>query len=207
MTLQGDTIRKEPAAIIDVTGSMRETVTSGSMMSKAALTEQIMRILVHDLGIHDTQGTDEEGGGGLLTVSFADGTASEVGDLNDANFDQKWGRIRWGGGTYITPAFEMVEENFKEEFGHLPENVRPTLALGIITDGALSDLSAATNWLRNVSGSTYAYVVVVGSGIEHDKAVKQWQTIAEQNKHVKVEAALQSTDAHAIAAGLLQMFQ
>jgi hypothetical protein len=35
--LQGDTIRKEPAAIIDVTGSMTEPVTPGSMLSKAAM--------------------------------------------------------------------------------------------------------------------------------------------------------------------------
>ncbi len=203
----GDTVRKEPAFILDTTGSMAEPVTPGSMMSKAALAEQITRILVHDLGSEDSQGTDEKDGGGLSTVLFADGIASEVGDLNDANFDQKWRKIKWGGGTYIAPAFELVEENFKEEFGHLPEGARPTLALGIITDGALSDLNAATNWLHNVSGGTYVYVVVVGSGMEHDRAVKQWQNIAEQNTHVRVEAASQSTDPHAIAAGLLQMFQ
>lgn len=206
-TFQSDTIRKEPAAIIDVTGSMNEQAAPNSPMTKRELATQVMRILAHDLGTEDSQTDDEQGGGGLLTVSFADGIATEVGDLNDTNFESKWDGLHWRGGTYITPAFEMAMSNFQEEFGHLPIQVQPTLALAVLTDGELNDMQSATRWLRNVQGNVYVSVIVIGYGRDHDNAVAQWQNIAEQNHHVQVEAANASTDAHAIASRLLSMLQ
>ena len=80
--LQGDTVRKEPVAIIDVTGSMNEPVVHGNPTTKRSLATQVLRGLVQELASLDTQGADEEGGGGLLTLTFADGVANEVGDLN-----------------------------------------------------------------------------------------------------------------------------
>ncbi len=205
--LQGDTVRKEPVAIIDTTGLMNEHVASGNPTTKRSLATQVLRGLVQELASEDTQGADEEGGGGLLTLTFADGVANEVGDLNPTNFEQKWASVHWGGGTYITPALELAMENFKEEFGHLPGNVQPKLALAILTDGALFDLNAATSWLRSVSGNVYVGVIVVGSGVDHDQTVAQWSSIAEHNPHVTVEAAQASSDAHAIAARMLTMLQ
>ena len=110
MTLQGDTVRKEPVFICDVTGSMREPAAPGSPITKQSLATSVASILVDVLAGADSQGADEAGSGGLLTISFADGVASEVGDLNPANFSQKWSAIRWGGGTYIAPAFSMAVE-------------------------------------------------------------------------------------------------
>ncbi len=65
--IQGDTVRKEPAAIIDVTGSMNEPVAPGNLLTKRSLATQVLRSLVGELADEDTQGADEEGGGGLLT--------------------------------------------------------------------------------------------------------------------------------------------
>ena len=207
MTLQGDTARKEPVFICDVTGSMREPAAPGSTMSKKDLATSVASILVDVLAGADSQGADEEGGGGLLTLAFADGVASEVGDLNPGNFKSKWNAIRWGGGTYIAPAFDMAIKNFNEEFGHLPVNVQPLLVMAVLTDGELSDTRAANVFLSQAAGNVYIYVVVVGFGPDHDKAVAAWSNIAESNVHVKVEAANASTDAHGIAQRILAMVQ
>ncbi len=205
--LQGNTVRKEPVAIVDTTGSMREEAAPGSPLTKRELATNVMRILVAELADDDTQGADEEGGGGLLTLSFADGVASEVGDLTPANFESRWRVLQWKGGTYIVPAFELMTEHFQEEFGHLPAEVQPQLVAVVLTDGALYDSEAANRWLKNVAGNVYVYVIVVGYGPEHDQALASWQDIAEANQHVKVESANASTDAHAIAKRILAMVQ
>jgi len=206
--LEGDTIRKEPVLIIDTTGSMTEPAAPGSTYTKSSLATDVARTLVTVLAGADTQGADEQGGGGLLTISFADGIATEVGDLNPGNFDTLWSKkIRWRGGTYITPAFTMMMENFQEEFGALPTAVQPQLIAAVLTDGELSDTSAANSFLRSVHGNVYVYVVVVGYGTEHDKAVASWQNIAETNPHVKVEPLTGTTDARGIADRILAMVQ
>ncbi len=205
--IQGRSVRKEPVLIVDVTGSMTFPAAPGSMLTKKELATNVARILVAELADDDTQGADEEGGGGLLTIAFADGVANEVGDLNPTNFESKWRVIRWKGGTYIVPAFERMMENFQEEFGHLPKEVQPQLVAAILTDGELSDSDVANAWLAGVSGNVYVYVIVVGYGPEHDQALASWQNIAEKNPHVKVESANASTDAHAIAGRILAMVQ
>jgi hypothetical protein len=205
--IQGDTIRKEPMAILDTTGSMNEQASPNSPMTKRELATSVFRILVQHLANADTQGADETGGGGLLTISFADGIAIEVGDLNPGNFDSKWNAIKWKGGTYIVPAFKLMMGNFEEEFGHLPLAIQPQLMATVLTDGELYDAGTANQWLRGVQGNVYVYVIVVGYGPDHDKAVTSWQNIAESNAHVKVEAANASTDAHAIANRILAMVQ
>ncbi len=207
MPLEGDTVRKEPVFIVDVTGSMNEQAAPGSQMTKRELATNVARLLVETLAGADTQGADESSGGGLLTISFADGVANEVGDLNPGNFESKWRAISWEGGTYIAPAFEMMMENFQEEFGKLPKDVQPQLVAAVLTDGELYDSHKATQFLRSVTGNVHVYVIVVGYGVAHDNAVTIWQNIAETNPHVKVEAANASTDAKAIAARILAMVE
>ena len=207
--LSGDTVRKEPVFICDVTGSMvEETAAPGSAMTKKELATDVARILVAGLAAADSQGTDEKGGGGLLTITFADGIATEVGDVNPANFETVWSAVRWGGGTYITPALDMATANFAEEFGHLPVTAQPDLILAILTDGALNDTNAANSFLRRAAGNVYVFVIVIGHGTAHDTALAGWQNIAETSQgHVQVEAANGSTDAQAIAARILAMVQ
>jgi hypothetical protein len=207
MTLQSDSVRKEPVFIIDTTGSMNEPAAPGAQLTKRELATSVARILVAELAGADSQGGDEAGGGGLLTIAFADGVANEVGDLNPGNFESKWAQIRWRGGTYITPAFDLMTENFQEEFGPLPKEVQPVLVAAVLTDGELADQAAANRFLRQAAGNLYVYVVVVGYGPDHDQAVASWQNIAEQNSHVKVETAAASTDAYAIASRILAMVQ
>jgi uncharacterized protein YegL len=206
-TFQPDSVRKEPFAIVDTTGSMFESVSPNSNQNKAQFATDVMRILAQDLANADSQSADEGGKGGLLTVTFADGIAKVLGDLNPQNFESKWGTVRWGGGTYITPAFEKMMELYKDEFGDLPTEVQPEIAAIVITDGELSDLNTANLWLRKAGGKVHVYVFVVGFGVEHDKAIASWQNVAEANPHVRVETATGSTNAHELASRILAMVQ
>ena len=58
----------------------------------------------------------EEGGGGLRTITFADGQAHDIEDLNPNNLTQKWNSIRWGGGTWIMPGFRLLLKTYTDEF-------------------------------------------------------------------------------------------
>lgn len=61
-----------------------------------------LRLLVPRLGEHDSQAGEEEEGGGLRTVTFADGNGVDIGDLNPGNLDEKFGAIKWAGGTWLS---------------------------------------------------------------------------------------------------------
>jgi len=218
-----DEIRKEPVAVIDITGSMGDAVAPHSTMTKKQLLENIMNILTQDLAGLDTQGGDEASGGGLYTIWFADGNADEIGfdreavspekpyakgDLNSANFTAFWRTLPWGGGTYIEPALNLVDEHMHEEFeSKIKDSTRwPVLALAIITDGKLFDMTEANAWLRSRTGNAYVLTIVVGSDDAQHQAVEQWNAIAATNKHVRVVDAHASVDAHALAQELLSMF-
>ncbi len=49
------------------------------------------------------QAEGEEGGGGIRTVTFSNGNAIDLEDLNLDNIDAKWELIHWVGGTMIMP--------------------------------------------------------------------------------------------------------
>lgn len=209
--LAPDTRPKEPVLVQDITGSYDDPASpvAGSP-SKRYLATSIARILVSELSEQDAAAADESaesGKGGLLTYWFANGTADELGDLTPANFSQKWDELDWGGPTYIMPALQKMEASYHEEFDRLPESIRPILMAVINTDGALADLNAATRYLQAASGWLYCYVVVLGYGPEHDRALAAWQQIAASNPHVRVESVNASTDAHAIAQRILAMVQ
>jgi len=194
----------EPALLCDVTGSMNDAAApEAGSISKRQLATDIIRHVVTALAAKDSQAEDEAGGGGVLTVTFANNMATEVGDLNPTNFDEKWSQVHWGGGTYIVPGLDMVADNFKDEFGAIPLDKQPDLLLGIITDGALQDLDDATAWLANAPANYYPYVLVVGYGPDHDHAVDQWTKVAAVHKNVSVEAVTKQVDADAIAAKIL----
>lgn len=203
----GDEIRKEPAFIVDKTGSMQEMVSPTSGMSKWELATRVAEGLVNGLAEHDSQGADEKGGGGLLTYAFSDGECVEVGDLNPSNFRDSWRKLHPNGGTYIMPAFEAATEAFNEEFGHLAADIQPKLLLAVLTDGALHDLRKATGWLEKAGGNLYVYVIVVGYGEDHDAALAQWRDIDAGSVHLTVKAMTASDDSAEIVREILAQIQ
>ena len=206
---QADKTPVEPKFILDKSGSMDDTVAPRSTMTRWELAYAVTKVLAEVVGAEDSAGTDEKGGGGLFTIAFSGyDEPIELGDLNPNNFDAAWSTVRPGGATYIVGALQAAKDDYDEEFGKTPEAVKPILALGILTDGALNDLQAATQWIaRNATAKVVIKAIVVGYGDAHDKAIKQWTDISNAHPNVSVEAANQTSNPNDIAQRFLAMFQ
>lgn len=203
-------MRLEPAVLLDITESMTENVAPGAYMKKNVLAKQIVNGLTGQLEALDSQAIDEgDDEGGVFMTTFSNGIATNVGDINTRNFDRVWSAIHWHGGTYITPGFRKAKAHFDEEFAEVlndsdvEESLKPKLLLYVITDGALSDLDDASSWLARAANQVYVYAVVIGSGRDHDAAVRSWKAIEQQNNHVMVDEATGSVDAEAIVSRML----
>lgn len=200
-------VEKEPIALIDTSGSMSFAVSEGSNIQRRDVVGEAMGILVKHLEDEDSQaaaeqaeGSDDKGG--LLTYGFASGV-TEFGDLNSSNWRDRWGKVKWGGGTYIMPAWQKAQEEYLGEFEDVPTMDRPALLALIITDGEAADADKFTAVLENAGAGRYFTVAVVGYGDEHDKTLRAYKAAEQKNpKHVRVVTFGGETDPTVIAEGL-----
>src|SRR5258708_32589028 len=147
------TQEKEPMLLLDTTGSMNYATAQNDPTPRKDTIREAISIIVSRLAAHDSQAEDEEEGGGLRTITFADGQAHDLGDLNPDNLQQKWSRIRWGGGTRIMPGFNLLLKTYTEEFGARPQAERPLLLALVITDGEADDTETFRNSMAKAAGS------------------------------------------------------
>ncbi len=160
-----------------------------------------------DLAAADSQAAKEEGGGGLRTITFADGRANDIGDLNPNNLQQKWGQIRWAGGTRVMPGFNLLLKAYTDEFGSEPPAERPLLLALVITDGEADDTATFRDMIARSAGSMYVALAIIGYGPEHDRALQAYQQVEAQNAHVKVLPFAGETDPEVIAGALMRMME
>lgn len=198
---------KEPMLLLDTTGSMNYPAEEGSQTKRREVIQEAIKLIVDELAAEDSQAAHEEEGGGLRTVTFAGGEAHDIEDLNPDNLHEKWNQIRWAGGTYIMPGLQKLLEVFKEEFGSRPPNERPTLMALVITDGEAEDTNEFARAISQVGGSMYVALAIVGFGDEHDRALRAYQQIEAQNKHVRTISFGSETDPETIARALLRMIE
>ena len=198
---------KEPMLLLDTTGSMNYPTEEGGQTKRRETIQEAIALVVAELAKEDSQAAHEEEGGGLRTVTFAGGEAYDIEDLNPDNLHAKWGHIRWGGGTYIMPGLEKLLEVYKDEFGSRPAEERPTLLALVITDGQAEDTNEFAQAIAKVGGSMYIALAIIGFGVEHDRALRAYQEIETQNKHVKVIPFGSETDPEVIANALLRMIE
>lgn len=198
---------KEPMLLLDTTGSMNYPTEEGGQTKRRETIQEAIQLVVAELAKEDSQSAHEEEGGGLRTVTFAGGEAYDIEDLNPDNLHAKWARIRWGGGTYIMPGLQKVLEVYKDEFGSRPAEERPTLLALVITDGEAEDTNEFAQAISKVGGSMYMALAIIGFGQEHDRALRAYEQIATQNKHVKVIPFGSETDPETIANALLRMIE
>ena len=83
-------------------GSMNFASSPTDKTKRLDTVKAALRLLVPRLGEHDSQAAEEEDGGGLRTITFADGKAVDIGDLNPSNLDEKFAAIKWAGGTWLS---------------------------------------------------------------------------------------------------------
>ncbi len=198
-------IEKEPMLLLDTTGSMSYPAEAGSTTSRKSVIREAISIIVAKLADEDSQAEHEDDGGGLRTVTFADGNAHDIGDLNPGNLTKKWNGIHWGGGTRIMPGFNLLLKTYTDEFGKKPQEERPLLMALIITDGEADDTEAFAKTIAKSAGSLYAVLAIIGHGAEHDQAMRAYQQVEASNGHVKVLSFAGETDPNVIADALLRM--
>lgn len=200
-------VETEPILLLDRTGSMNYPNSPDDASTRRRdVVQEAIGIIVEALATRDSQAGHEQGGGGLLTFTFANGEAEELGDINPQNLQEKWRQIHWGGGTYIMPGWREVVEAYNEEFGSRPPDQRPHLLALIITDGEASDNDAFQRTISQAKGGVYVVIALLGYGAEHDKAERAYRRIEQENQaHVRVLSFANETNPQSIAEALLQM--
>lgn len=203
-------IEKEPILLLDTSGSMSWPTSAGGRVERRNLVGEAMGLLVTKLGAEDSQAEEEaaagEDAGGLMTVVFSDADAAEVlDDLSETNWREKWANIQWGGGTYIMPGWSLVIDNYLEEFGDTPKDVRPALLVLVITDGEAGDIADFEAECAKAQGGTYICVAIVGYGPDHDRTLADYQKIAASNNHVRVVSFESETDPNVVAEALISL--
>lgn len=196
---------KEPMLLLDTTGSMNYATSERDPTPRKNTIREAISLIVARLAVADSQAEEEEEGGGLRTITFADGLAHDLGDLNPDNLVQKWNAIRWSGGTRIMPGFNLLLKTYTDEFGNEPPAERPLLLALVITDGEADDTDAFKNMIARSAGSMYVVLAIIGYGPEHDRALRAYQQVESQNAHVKVLSFASETDPEMIASALLRM--
>nr|HET6900895.1 vWA domain-containing protein [Ktedonobacteraceae bacterium] len=198
---------KEPMLLLDTTGSMNYRTAENDATPRRETIHEAISIIVARLAAADSQAAKEEGGGGLRTITFADGRANDIGDLNPNNLQQKWSQIRWAGGTRIMPGFNLLLKAYTDEFGSEPPAERPLLLALVITDGEADDTATFRDMIARSAGSMYVALAIIGYGAEHDRALQAYQQVEAQNAHVKVLPFASETDPEVIASALMRMME
>lgn len=193
--------------LLDTTGSMNYGTSESDSTPRKDTIKEAIRIIVADLAKEDSQAAKEEEGGGLRAVTFAGGSANDIGDLNPTNLEQKWGAIHWAGGTRIMPGLNKLVEVYNEEFGSEPPAERPLLMALVITDGEADDADQFGRAIAQAAGGIYFALAIIGYGPDHDAALRQYKAIEEKNAHVKILPFAAETDPNVIARALLKMIE
>jgi len=202
------TKEKEPMLLLDVTGSMNYGASETDSTPRKETVREAINLIVRQLSKHDSQAVHEVSGGGLRTVTFAGGRATDLEDLNSRNLKEKWASIKWAGATKIMPGWRKLMEVYNEEFGSRPPANQPLLMVLIITDGEADDSDEFTQTLNEIqkkNSQIYVTLAIIGYGTEHDDALASYQKIASSNSHVRVVTLGSETNPEMISQTLLKM--
>lgn len=214
---------KEPVLLLDLSTSMdwgAADENSGDYPdpgSRRAIVIGALHGLVRALEEEDTEAAKEQAGGsdelgGLMTHGFADGHV-EIGDLNTSNLERKLNSIKWGGRTYIMPAWKAALADYDEEFGDRDPDEQPTMLTVVVTDGEADDWMDFEPVLEKANAKRVFVVAIVGSGPKHDATLKAYQQGAAKNQaqdkfgksHVRVVSFDAVTDPAEIAQDLITL--
>jgi len=204
---------KEPMLLLDVTGSMNYGTSEGDQTPRRDTVREAIALIVRQLGKEDSQAAHEAEGGGLRTVTFAGGKATDIDDINSNNLKQKWASIKWAGGTKILPGWKKIQEVYNEEFGKRPPNKKPVMMLLIITDGEAEDGDRFAAELKRALAAGFGFriyvtMAIIGYGPDFEDAVRSYKAIEVQtNSHFRVIPFDSNTNPEYIASSLLRMVQ
>ncbi len=184
--------KKEPVLLLDLSTSMdwgAADENSGDFpdpKSRRAIVIGALHGLVRALEDEDSEAAGEQAGGsdergGLMTHGFADGHV-EIGDLNTSNLERRLNSIKWGGRTYIMPAWKAALADYDEEFGDRDPDEQPVMETVVITDGEADDWMDFEPILEKATAKRVFVVAIVGSGPKHDATLQAYQQGAAKNQ-------------------------
>lgn len=200
----------EPMLGIDVSSSMNDPAAPGSHVTKREVAEEILGAVIagteglDSQAATERQSADEAEIGGVYSCAFSSG-AQDLEDINSKNLHAKKASIKWGGGTYIMGAWNLLTNHYVEEFGGRPKISRPRLAAMFITDGEAHDAEQFAKELSKADDFIYAVIVIIGHGGDHDATLEQYLAIAAANPRVRVLSFDSETSGTTVGASLLQV--
>ena len=214
---------KEPVLLLDLSTSMDwgaadeygpEWPDPGS---RRAIVIEALRGLVRVLEQEDSEaaaeqaeGSDEQGG--LMAHGFGNHHV-EIGDLNSSNLERRLNDIKWGGKTYIMPAWRAALADYDEEFGDRDPDEQPVMLTVVVTDGEADDWMDFEPILEKATAKRVFVVAIVGHGRKHDATLAAYQEAARKNAardrfgkvHVEVVSFDAVTDPEEIALDLITL--
>lgn len=201
----------EPIALVDTSGSNSWPAVEGGSVTRWEEVTELFQGITGKLAKADSQAEHEEEGGGIMTITFASPPGNShsckvVGDINPANFAEKWGTIEVGGGTYVMPGWELVMENYMEEFGDTPVVERPVLGILAVTDGEMSDLADFTAELGKLGNKVKVVLAVHGYGSDHEAALAAYREAEKAHpESLRVIQVVPNTTPDVVADAMLSL--
>ena len=137
----------------------------------------------------------------------------EIGDLNSSNLERRLNEIKWGGKTYVMPAWKAALADYDEEFGDRDPDEQPTMLTLVVTDGEADDWRDFEPVLEKATAKRVFVVAIVGHGRKHDATLAAYQQAARKNAtqgrfgkvHVVVVSFDAVTDPEEIALDLVTL--
>ncbi len=217
MTLQFSQVKAMPTeimALLDTTGSETDPVAPGKSPQKCVVMMEAFEQIVTVLQGKDTLGEDEEGGGGVFTVTFAGGRADVFGDVRvddpvrgiKGNLQHFADTRRWSGSTYIMPGLNALRQHYKEEILDDEELIEKPALLGIImTDGGPLDNAEFERDLAQHADEEFIVIALSGYGHDYDKALHEYSTLAAKYPNIAVIELGTMADGNTVAQRILSM--
>jgi hypothetical protein len=215
--------KKEPVLLLDLSTSMNwgaadeygpEWPDAGS---RRAIVIEALHGLVRVLEREDSEAAAEQADGsdqlgGLMTHGFGNRHV-EIGDLNSSNMEPRLNEIKWGGKTYIMPAWKAALADYDEEFGDRDPDEQPVMLTLVITDGEADDWMEFEPVLEKATAKRVFVVAIVGHGRKHDATLTAYRAAARKNlaqdkfgkAHVEVISFDAVTDPGEIALDLVTL--
>jgi len=189
----------EPALGLDVSPSMSWGADDEenrahdwpSPYSRRAIVRVFVPIFIGRMAREDSEaareaaasGGDADKSGGVFAVAFSD-KAREVGDLNEANVQQKLDdeRMWTGQGTLVAPAVQMLIDDFDEEFSEDEPGVTRVHEINLVTDGEAQDWDKLLPYLKAASQRRIYNIMILGHGDAAKRTYDAYQKAADENQ-------------------------
>jgi len=197
-------VKKVVYVILDSTSSMEEGCEAGSEISKSKLVRQALCLAAKELEQQDTEDDNK----GFHVITFSNGTAHDLGLLNDQNIESTLIDVANRGHTEIMPAWRKMMHVHTHRFKPNRNGKYPVILAIFLTDGKCVDEEDFDQTVSQAEGSVFIELVVVGHGDDFRRAESAYLQLKAANpNHVNVTALHQISESRKLATNLLELMK